>query len=67
MLKLFIIMWYLDGTVVTYMHKDNMTALQCSQAARAEAQRLRETDTSNMRDVDVVCGAAKDLVGRIVK
>ena len=67
MLKLFIIMWYLDGTVVTYMHKDNMTALQCSQAANAEAQRLRETDTSNMRDVDVVCGAAKDLVGRIVK
>ena len=67
MLKLFIIMWYLDGTVVTYVHKDNMTALQCSQAANYEAQRLRETDTSNMRDVDVVCGTAKDLVGRIVK
>ena len=67
MLKLFIIMWYLDGNVVTYMHKDNMTALQCSQAASHEAQRLRETDTSDMRDVDVVCGTAKDLVGKLWK
>ena len=67
MLKLFIIMWFMDGTVVTYLHKDNMTALQCSQAAAFEAQRLRESDTSNMRDIDVVCGTAKDLAGRIIE
>lgn len=67
MLKLFIIMWFMDGTVVTYLHKDNMTALKCSQAASFEVQRLREADTSDMRDIDVVCGTAKDLVGRIVE
>ena len=67
MLKLFIIMWFMDGTVVTYLHKDNMTALQCSQAASFEVQRLREADTSDMSDIDVVCGTAKDLVGRIVE
>lgn len=67
MLKLFIIMWFVDGSVITYLHKDNMTALQCSQAAAFEAQRLRQSDTSDMRDIDVVCGTAKDLVGRIVE
>ena len=67
MLKLFIIMWFIDGTVVTYLHKDNMTALQCSHAVSFEVQRLRESDTSDMRDIDVVCGTAKDLVGRISK
>lgn len=64
LVNLFVVMFFLDGNVITYKYAEGMTRFQCDDRAHIEKAKM---NTEGMSKVEMFCGTDENFVKRFVK